>query len=1002
LVVIAAATVTLAVAAFWRSNPWSVIASAISRDAFRPLQADVSGLPYRPWSGIAPSSVSIGVRAAAARILASGTQDQHARAVATLLSSDVRRAGVSLQQLAQKHPGDRHVWSDLAACRIAEGDASGDPSQYVSALAAANRSLAIDSANVAGLFNRALALEKLGLHGSAMRAYRQVIAVDSTDEWSAEARESIRKLDQPNRANQWNDEAANLMQARHQGSGIDIEALVRRFPQQMRTWAEGMFLASWAEAELQGNHTDATRWLDLAGDIGNALERRNGEGLLSSAVSAIRRATPYDRRLLARASILYRDARILYANRHVSEALPQLARAEEAFKRGGSSLSLVAQYYRANAAFDAHKTDLAAELSADVRDQTPSNFRALHAQLDWLEATIRGMSGQPYEALARCRNAVAIFDALQEYENSARMRIQCITLLASLGRPTEAWRLRPAVFREAAIAGDGDLLEVMLTSSALDELESKRLAEAEALFRLAVEKPMTSGRLRVEALIWLAVLESRRTGTAPFFGRAYATASRIADRNLREDAYDQLRFARSVSRGRDPMKAIEALNQTVQYRVRTGKTSLIPPALIARAAALREVGRLTSAKALLEQAIAITEGDGATRPNYMTGKEAYFGAPSDAYEELADLHVQSGEPFRACEMIERGRSRRNAGPPFELSSFRKTIPDGAVILHYTALRNRLLMIISDRTGSVAVVRRVSRSSLESLSNALVQAIQDDDEREAKRLAAMAGKLLFEPLEQLLVDHRTLIAIPDNTVGRFPLCALVLSNGDRLIDRIALEIAPIAPRFPRVAPRRLHRALVVADPAFQGKLLPNLPRLPAAIDEARVIGMLFNETTELVGSEATQAAFIDAIRGKPDAIHIAAHALTDGTDPTRLALVLAPGPDNDGLLYSRDIVDLPLRGTSLISLAGCRTGASDGTGGIRSLAAAFLEAGVGAALATHWDVDDRETTTIVSRVYRRAARGQELAQALRDAQLEASASGEPARVWAAFQMYRGTD
>ena len=134
------------------------------------------------------------------------------------------------------------------------------------------------------------------------------------------------------------------------------------------------------------------------------------------------------------------------------------------------------------------------------------------------------------------------------------------------------------------------------------------------------------------------------------------------------------------------------------------------------------------------------------------------------------------------------------------------------------------------------------------------------------------------------------------------------------------------------------------------------------------------------------------------VHLATHALLDPVVPERSAVLLGASGDDDGLLQSREIYELPLNG-SLIVLSGCRTadGQISGAEGLRSLSRAFLQAGGRAVVGALWDLPDAGAERIVTVFYQTLEDGASAGAALRQAQLSAAGSDPYAvtRTWASM-------
>jgi CHAT domain-containing protein len=110
------------------------------------------------------------------------------------------------------------------------------------------------------------------------------------------------------------------------------------------------------------------------------------------------------------------------------------------------------------------------------------------------------------------------------------------------------------------------------------------------------------------------------------------------------------------------------------------------------------------------------------------------------------------------------------------------------------------------------------------------------------------------------------------------------------------------------------------------------------------------------------------------------------------------------LFARDIMAVPL-GAELVTISACRSaGAKTYAGeGPVGLAWAFLRAGAHNVIAGLWDVNDRSTEELMSRLYAEIARGDSPAEALRAAKLSLIRGGGAYAkpfYWAPFQVYTG--
>ena len=152
----------------------------------------------------------------------------------------------------------------------------------------------------------------------------------------------------------------------------------------------------------------------------------------------------------------------------------------------------------------------------------------------------------------------------------------------------------------------------------------------------------------------------------------------------------------------------------------------------------------------------------------------------------------------------------------------------------------------------------------------------------------------------------------------------------------------------------------------------LPKLRPAMGQPLVLGYAGNPPLEHVEEEVKAVAehlpnaqvFYPARRSNlsweepPEALHIVTHGSLYPTTPLLSRLQFADG----GLLLA-DVLRLNLRGTRLVTLSACETGALPEQGGAAmALAGAFLSAGAQAVLASQWQVDDERTQVWMNAFY----------------------------------------
>jgi CHAT domain-containing protein len=289
-----------------------------------------------------------------------------------------------------------------------------------------------------------------------------------------------------------------------------------------------------------------------------------------------------------------------------------------------------------------------------------------------------------------------------------------------------------------------------------------------------------------------------------------------------------------------------------------------------------------------------------------------------------------------------------------------------------------------------------------------------DGREARAGESLFEDLLAEALRDLDPSVETLVLVPDGALNRLPFAALRDPHTGALLgDSFALSFAPSATLWSQWREREgegsRSRALALADPLVgegeEGEALRAahpwiaglaLGPLVHTRREARALGRsLGGDSRVLVGDEASEAALKRAGTDALGVLHLAAHAVVDEQRPRRSGVLLAPGgPEEDGLLQPREIVELDLHG-ALVILSGCRSasGAQVSGEGVVGLARAFFRAGAHTVVGSLWPLRDDEAADLVSELARELGRGRSVSAALAAAQRSRIAAGDPVAAWA---------
>jgi CHAT domain-containing protein len=1001
---------------------YSRIVHLARRSHRRPVEGRIVGFPYAPY---APSPGSLPPRPSGGAVILRGaageflleTQSRggniHEEGVATLVTANPRHAVELLETAAAQSSADSSIFSDLSAARLACASTTDDMELLAGALAAADAALRHDSVSLEARFNRALALERLRLHEQAAAAYQNYLDLDSTSEWSVEARRNLARCTYEPERIAWDRIRAAIERAGAHDTVID--RAVRLFPYNSRAWGEAAYLPAWAENVRAGREPDANRMLALARSIGAALKSQSGECLLSDAVGAIDHADSQTRDIIANAYLSYRNGRKLLASRRPAESMSPLEASRVLFEAAHSPMTLMAQYYVANADMDLGDDDAAARLLAATGGTTPARYQSLTAQIALEDAVILARNGRVHEALEKAMFAEAGFARIGDKIFQTESQISTAAALTILGRPADAWNLRRTIMENVSRSGDGILFEHALNTAARDALSEHHPEIAESLINVELSHKAISPRLRVDALLCRiqATSASELASGAPTL---HAALNDISDPALREEAFDDIRLAEAAaSRLQNPQLAERRISQTIAFRTTRANELTLPMAYIEHARALRALGRDNDAIADLDRAIEKLEQQ---RQNIVEAefRDTFGRNTAAAYDELFDVRTSRGEYDHAFCASERGRAHRiveqlrtptSTDPVRTSEELRRRIPRGIVLIEFSIRPDRVVAFTLDGKGLCAYVTPVTQRQIAAQRNALLGALARKDFGASDTASAILYQWLISPLTAGIATAAELVVVPDAETAAIPFAALKnATTGRYLIEEHVLTFAPSAKTY--VGTLALPhsstpaRPLIVGDPEFKAALFPGMLRLHNAEGEARQIGALFPTVEVRIGAAATRAAVIAAMESAP-LIHIAAHAIANDRDPSLSVIPLAPDRDGDGLLYVRDIAALTLKNSPLVILAGCRTAsATNAASSTGSLSTAFLAAGARTVIGTLWDVDDDVAAAASMALHQAMKTGESPSIALRNVQLQMLRSADlrtrSPRSWSGLQSY----
>jgi len=917
---------------------------------------------------------------------------------------------------AARSPGD---WNDLAAARLEIVRTASEPLTIVAALVAVNRALALEPGFPPALYNRAMTLEKMGLRSQALQAWRLCLVAESEPRWRDQIREHLaRAATEPDEV-AWK---AVVSQLNADDAG-QMREIVERFPQQARATAELLLPADWAKAAIANDPATAQSKLRLARALASAVQSVSGEPLAAESIAAIDSALANgDRERVARlanAQVLYLRGRLSYRDQDLVDAERTLRAAADAFAKDGSPMAGVAAYYAANAAFDQNRVDEAAALYASLATKAHQRgYHALEAQVAWQVARAEGIRAHWDLALSAATRGVAGFRALGEKENTGAMENMLAEVYDYLGQPERAWAHRLRSFDLLSAAGANYRLQVSLGAASRMFLRKQDWLPAIALLDVEVAASQALGNTELHAEA-VARRARARAATGDYdhafqdIELARTSASGLTTPALRANVEADIDASQGViERARNPSESVRLLTKAISF-FQGGSTILLPELFLERGRSLSALGRDEEALADFASGIGRLEVQRAAVSEFELYSTA-VDVGEDLYVEAVRLAAGRHDAARAFEFSERGRGRallRGSVAGRSKRTLSMETHPGVHLVEFMVLPEKVVAFTLDPELHMKVLD-LRRDDLERMVGGLNAAITD---RQQLAGAQAAGAALYDallrPLGPATTKASTIAFVPNKVLERVPWAALYDRDAHRyLVEDTNVVLLPSADMLEAVTPARpsltAAKAFIVGNPRAAPDFA-DFPPLPAAENEAKAIARCYPSRRILLGAEATRAHVVRLAKDY-DVLHFAGHAVSSDVSEEQSFLLLAPDEmtGDSGVLYSRDIAELPLKNVRLVVLAACGTlrGSAVHLDGMPSIARSFLAAGAGAVIGTLWDIEDERSAPLFSKIHCAVAAGTPVAQAVHDAQIDAIRSGDDdvahPKTWAGLVLVGG--
>ncbi len=362
---------------------------------------------------------------------------------------------------------------------------------------------------------------------------------------------------------------------------------------------------------------------------------------------------------------------------------------------------------------------------------------------------------------------------------------------------------------------------------------------------------------------------------------------------------------------------------------------------------------------------------------YRSRKDAFNESIKPVYLELAELLLEQAETLKGEAQESKIREARDVMELLKTAELESFFADecvrtrnvttldrtdaGTAVIYPILLPKKpaLLLTLPDGMKYVRIP-----ADAESLRQTVMRFREHLQTRPTNQFFYEAQQLydwLIRPIESLLTEHKidTLLVVPDGVLRLIPFAALHDGRG-YLVGTYAVGTLPAVTLTDfRSDETPDHSEILIAGLSESVQDFPPLPDVPRELEDVRRI---MNGKTVLLNGTYTLDNLTGEFKKNPYSyIHLATHGVFSGTVGESFLLTY------NGSLSMNQLEEIIRLGNSrkqpveLLTLSACQTAQGDERAAM-GLAGVALKAGVKAALATLWYVDDEATALAVRDFY----------------------------------------
>ena len=329
--------------------------------------------------------------------------------------------------------------------------------------------------------------------------------------------------------------------------------------------------------------------------------------------------------------------------------------------------------------------------------------------------------------------------------------------------------------------------------------------------------------------------------------------------------------------------------------------------------------------------------------------------------------------------------------PVSFDALQGSVADDEAVLVFHQDGETLYAFMLDRQG-VRVATSPFAGLVDQVSS-FREAIADFESDAYRRHARALFDWLLAPVAKSLSAHR-LTVVPTGVLYYLPFSALLDQEDRFMAQRVTLRVLPSLSVIPLLDQGHSGngRFLVYGNPDRGDAAMD----LPGAEVEAQAVAKMAAGSMLCLRQDASAERFRRTAGGY-DYIHIASHGEFRSDEPLESRLLLAPSGNDSGDLKVNDLYGLRLS-AKLVVLSGCETALAKISPGdeMVGLQRGFLYAGADGFIGSLWSIADDSTILVMTRMYQLVAEGMDVADALRQSQMESMKKYPHPFFWAPFE------